>query len=55
VTVFDSRQNVIAAVFSLVTDASLAPQESVDFNIQIAEMGGDPSNYIVNIQALPDS
>jgi hypothetical protein len=55
VTVFDSRQNVIAAVFSLVTDASLAPQESIDFNIQIAEMGGDPSNYIVNIQARPDS
>jgi len=32
----------------------LLPDESVDYRIRVPELGGQPSNYIVNIQALAD-
>jgi hypothetical protein len=54
VTVFDAGQNVIAAGFAPVIEGSLLPDDSVDFHLRVPEMGGEPANYIVNIQALPD-
>jgi len=51
ITVFDDQQNVIAAGFSVITEDSLAPGESIAYGILITEMGGDPANYIINIQA----
>jgi hypothetical protein len=61
VTVFDGAQNVIAAGFTDVTrDASaegspaeLPPGESAAFEITVPEIGGQPENYIVNLQGLP--
>lgn len=53
VTVFDAAQNVIAAGFSPLAVPQLAPGESADFQHIIAEMGGQPANYIVTIQGLP--
>jgi hypothetical protein len=52
VTVFDSAQNVIAASFTDVTD-ELPPGASAPFEITLPEIGGEPANYIVNVQGLP--
>lgn len=51
VTVFDARQNVIAASFAMLEDGRIAPEATVDFTIQVQEMGGQPANYILDIQA----
>lgn len=58
ITVFDSGQNVIAAAFTTITEGlpesgALRPDERVDFTVRIQELGGEPANYIVNVQALP--
>jgi hypothetical protein len=53
VTVFDGARNVIAAGYSDITPTELAANESATFEIALPEMGGDPQNYIVNIQGLP--
>ncbi len=52
VTVFDASQNVIAAAFTPVMQGILAPDESVNFVFRIQEIGGTPTNYIVNVQGL---
>ena len=52
VTVFDARQNVIAAAFTQVLEGVLAPGEDVEFSFRIQEVGGTPTNYIVNVQGL---
>ena len=52
-TVFDGAQNVIAAGFTDITPAELAPGDSTTFEITLPEMGGSPENYIVNIQGVP--
>ncbi len=52
VTVFDSAQNVIAAGYTEVTPAELDAGESTQFLITLPEMGGNPENYIVNIQGV---
>jgi hypothetical protein len=53
VTVFNSVQNVIAAGYSDITPTELASNESATYEITLPEMGGDPQNYIVNIQGIP--
>lgn len=53
VTVFDSAQNVIAAGYSDITPTELAAGDSTTFEITLPETGGDPQNYIVNIQGVP--
>jgi len=53
VTVFDGAQNVIAAGFTDIAPAELAPGVSTTFEITLPEMGGSPENYIVNIQGVP--
>ncbi|MBI1281193.1 MAG: hypothetical protein GC179_23910 [Anaerolineaceae bacterium] len=50
-TIFDSAGNVIAAGFVDLT-AALNPSDSTAFRILVPEMGGQPANYIVNVQAL---
>lgn len=52
-TVFDVRRRVIAAGFIDLTPAQLAPEESTTFQIIVPELGGEPANYIVNIQGQP--
>ncbi len=53
VTVFDGAQNVIAAGYTDITPAELARGRSANFEITLPEMGGDPENYIVNVQGVP--
>ncbi len=53
VTVFDGAQNVIAAGFSDISPAELDASATADFQITLPEMGGDPENYIVNVQGVP--
>jgi hypothetical protein len=55
ITVFDSAQNVIGAGFGDITPAEreLAPGETATFEITLPELGGDPENYIVNVQGVP--
>lgn len=54
-TVFNNFQNVIAAGFADMAVSELSPNESADFQIVIPEIGGDPAQYIVNVQALPEA
>jgi hypothetical protein len=51
-TIFDSAGNVIAAAFVDLT-AALSPSDTAPFHIVVPELGGQPANYIVNVQALP--
>ncbi|MBC7814386.1 MAG: hypothetical protein H7175_24735 [Burkholderiales bacterium] len=53
-TVFDTRQNVIAAGFSDLSTSSLAAGASAEFQVIIPEIGGEPSQYIVNIQGAAE-
>ena len=53
VTVFDVRQNVIAAGFAPADATQLAPGESARYSLIIHEMGSEPANYSVIAQALP--
>jgi hypothetical protein len=53
VTVFNANQQVIAARFVDLDVAELRPNESTAFQITLPEIGGEPAQYVVNIQALP--
>ena len=53
VAVFDSNQQVIAARFVDLDVPELGPNESTAFQITLPEIGGEPAQYVVNIQALP--
>ncbi len=53
VTVFDDDQDVIAAGFTDLTAAQLAPDETAPFQIRVPEMGGEPAHYIINVQGRP--
>ena len=55
ITVFDATQNVIGARYEMILEGILPAGESVDFQLTITELGGDPASYFVNIQALPDN
>jgi hypothetical protein len=52
VTVFNAAQQVIGAAFADLSPGTLAPGESTSFSILLPELGGEPANYIVNVQAL---
>lgn len=51
-TIFDAAGNVIAAGF-VDLSAALNENDSAPFRILVPDMGGEPANYIVNVQALP--
>ncbi|MFN8372131.1 MAG: FxLYD domain-containing protein [Anaerolineae bacterium] len=51
VTIFDSGGNVIAAAFSDLAFDTLAPGDSAPYQLIVGEFGGQPANYIVNVQA----
>lgn len=53
VTVFDAQQKVIGAWFAPLTGETLDADTSLDFDIRIPEIGGEPVNYILEIQAIP--
>jgi hypothetical protein len=52
-TVFNANQQVIAARFVDLDITELGPNESAAFQITLPEIGGEPAQYVVNIQALP--
>jgi hypothetical protein len=49
ITVFDGAQRVIGAAWADVTPQLLAG-ETVAYTVTVPELGGDPINYIVNVQ-----
>jgi hypothetical protein len=49
-TVFDSRQRVIGAAWADVAP-QLAPGATADFALTVPDLGGEPVNYIVTVQA----
>jgi hypothetical protein len=53
VTVFDAAGNVIAARFAELDAELLRPNESASFRAAIPEIGGEPAQYVVSVQALP--
>lgn len=53
VAVFNASQQVIAARFVDLEVTELRPNESTAFQITLPEIGGDPAQYVVSIQALP--
>ena len=52
-TIFDPSQNAIAAGFADLDVSELRPNESAEFQIIVPEMGGEPAQYIVSVQAMP--
>jgi hypothetical protein len=54
VTVFDSAQHVIGSAFADLSPGTLAPGETVPFSLLLPEVGGEPTNYVVSIQGLPE-
>lgn len=54
VTVFDSQQQVIGAWFALIGESVFEPATERTFEIRVPEIGGDPVNYILEIQALSE-
>ncbi len=53
VTVFNADQNVIAAGFTAIDPADFTAGATAKFEITLPDIGGDPQNYIVNVQGLP--
>jgi hypothetical protein len=51
-TIFDTADRVIAAGFADFSDA-LNVDQSAAFRIAVPDLGGQPANYILNIQGLP--
>lgn len=54
VTVFDAQQKVVGAWFTPLNVEQIAPGESTPFDIRVMEIGGEPQNYIIEIQALTE-
>jgi hypothetical protein len=52
ITVFDAKENVIAAGFVPVDEPTLAAGESSTFTIRVSEMGNSPENFIVDVQGV---
>lgn len=50
-TIFDSAGQVIAAAFTDIS-GQLAPDQQAPFSLTARELGGQPANYILNIQGL---
>lgn len=55
VTVFDVDQAVVGAWFVPLGVDRLAPGADAPFEIRVEEIGGEPANYIVEIQGLPET
>ena len=53
VTLFDEGGRVIGTAFADADRISLSAGETANFNVSLSEIGGIPSNYVVNVQALP--
>lgn len=51
-TLFDESGRVIGAAFADADRTELPAGETANFNVLISEVGGNPSNYVVNVQAL---
>jgi hypothetical protein len=51
ITVFDVRQQVIAAWFAPLSNEALPAGGRLAFDIRVPEIGGEPVNYILDIQA----
>jgi hypothetical protein len=54
-TVFGADQAVIATGFTMPEPGSLAPGEAAPFTLRIQEMGGEPANFIIEVQARTDA
>jgi hypothetical protein len=52
ITVFDAQQQVIAAWFAPLSGEALGAGDGLDFDIRVPEVGGQPVNYILDIQGL---
>lgn len=52
VTVFDIEGKVIGAWFASIGVQTIQPEETVEFSIRVPEIGGDPVNYILDIQGV---
>ena len=50
ITVFNDQQQVISARFADLDDVEIEPGETVPFQVNIAELGGTPDRYILNVQ-----
>lgn len=55
ITVFDAQQKVIGAWFAPLSADALEPEASLDFDIRVPEIGGEPMNYILEIQGLMEA
>jgi hypothetical protein len=53
VTVFDGSGSVIGAAFTELTDGPYAPGSAGQFNILVPDVGGEPAQYLVSVQGLP--
>lgn len=51
VTVFNARGDVIASAFTRITEGPLEPGASLPYRLRLAELGGQPTQYIVTLQA----
>ncbi len=51
ITVFDDENGVVAAGFMPLETTTLDPRESAPYNIRVPEMGGEPADFLINIQA----
>lgn len=52
VTVFDDQQTVIGAWFTDLPNDPILPGQTIPFEVRVMELGGNPQNYIVEIQGL---
>lgn len=56
ITVFDAAGRVIGAGFTALGDGgTLESGDSADFALLMRDIGGQPANYIVNFEAIPDA
>ncbi|MEQ9028672.1 MAG: FxLYD domain-containing protein, partial [Aggregatilineales bacterium] len=51
ITVFDENGDVIAAGFILLDDTRIDPDQTVPYSIRVPEIGGEPANFFINVQA----
>jgi len=54
ITVFDDQQRVIAGRFFPVSETPLTPGETIDYAVLVPELGGNPSDFIVELQGVVD-
>jgi len=53
VTVFDASGGVIGAAFTDLTDGPFTAGSTGRFNILVPDVGGEPAQYLVSVQGLP--